>query len=64
MDKLKNDMRQQGAQVAILVTRVMPRDMSCFGEKNGVWICNFTEVKALTEVLRDGAIRRIFHTVP
>ena len=57
VDKLKNDMRQQGAQVAILVTRVMPKDMSCFGEKNGVWICNFTEVKALTEVLRDGVIR-------
>ncbi len=57
VDKLKNDMRQQGAQVAILVTRVMPRDMNCFGEKNGVWICNFSEVKALTEVLRDGVIR-------
>ena len=57
VDKLKNDMRQQGAQVAILVTRVMPRDMTCFGEKNGVWICNFSEVKALTEVLRDGIIR-------
>ena len=57
VEKLKNDMRQQGAQVAILVTRVMPRDMSCFGEKNGIWICNFSEVKALTEVLRDGVIR-------
>ncbi len=59
IDKLKNDMRQQGAQVAILVTRVMPRDMTIFGEKNGIWICNFSEVRALTEVLRDG-ISRIF----
>ena len=50
-------MRQQNAQVAILVTRIMPRDMDCFGEKNGVWICNFSEVRALTEVLRDGVIR-------
>jgi hypothetical protein len=57
IEKLKNDMRQQGAQVAILVTRVMPRDMDCFGEKNGVWICNFSEVRALTEVLRDGVVR-------
>jgi len=57
VDKLKSDMRLQGAQVAILVTRVMPKDMECFGEKNGVWICNFSEVKALTEVLRDGVIR-------
>jgi len=57
VDKLKHDMRQQGAQVAILVTSAMPKDMSCFGEKNGVWICRFSEVKALTEVLRDGVIR-------
>ena len=57
IDKLKNDMRQQGAQVAILVSRVMPKEMNCFGEKNGIWICNFSEVKALTEVLRDGVIR-------
>jgi hypothetical protein len=57
IDKLKTDMRQQGAQVAILVTRVMPKDMNCFGEKNGIWICNFSEVRALTEVLRDGVIR-------
>ncbi len=59
IDKLKTDMRQQGAQVAILVTRIMPRDMTIFGEKNGIWICNFSEVRALTEVLRDG-IARIF----
>ncbi len=59
IDKLKNDMRQQGAQLAILVTRVMPRDMTIFGERNGIWICNFSEVRALTEVLRDG-ISRIF----
>jgi hypothetical protein len=57
VDKLKTDMRLQGAQVAILVTRVMPKDMNCFGEKNGIWICNFSEVRALTEVLRDGVIR-------
>ena len=57
IDKLKTDMRQQSAQVAILVTRVMPREMTIFGEKNGIWICNFSEVKALTEVLRDGIIK-------
>jgi hypothetical protein len=57
VDKLKHDMRQQGAHLAVLVTRVMPRDMECFGEKNGVWICSFSEVKALSTVLRDGIIR-------
>jgi hypothetical protein len=57
IEKLKTDMRNQGAHVAVIVTQTMPKDMECFGEKNGVWICSFSEVRALTFVLRDGIIR-------
>ncbi|ASZ14260.1 DUF2130 domain-containing protein [Chitinophaga pendula] len=57
VEKLKADMRSQGADVAILVTQAMPKDMDRFGEKEGVWICTFTEVKALTHVLREGVIK-------
>jgi hypothetical protein len=57
IDKLKADMRSQGASVAVIVTQAMPKDMPCFGERNGVWICSFAEVKALTYALRDGIIR-------
>ena len=57
IEKLKADMRSQGAQVAVLVTKTMPRDMECFGEKNGIWICSYGEVKALAYILRDGVIR-------
>jgi hypothetical protein len=39
----------------------MPREMDCFGIKDGVWICTFGEVKALASVLRDGVIR-VFNT--
>ncbi len=57
IEKLKADMRSQGASVAVIVTAAMPKDMPCFGERNGVWICSFSEVKALVYVLRDGIIR-------
>ena len=57
IEKLKTDMRNQGAHVAVIVTQTMPKDMECFGEKNGVWICSFSEVRALSFVLRDGIIR-------
>jgi len=57
VEKLKADMRSQGAAIAVIVTQAMPKDMNCFGERNGVWICSFSEVKALTYVLRDGIIR-------
>ncbi|HEX4850754.1 MAG TPA: DUF2130 domain-containing protein [Puia sp.] len=57
IEKLKADMRSQGAHVAVIVTKTMPRDMETFGEKNGVWVCTYSEVKALAHVLRDGVIR-------
>ena len=57
IEKLKADMRSNGAEIAVIVTKTMPKDMNCFGIKDGVWICNFGEVKALAAVLRDGVIR-------
>jgi hypothetical protein len=57
IEKLKADMRSQGAHIAVIVTQTMPKDMPCFGERNGVWICSFSEVRALAYVLRDGIIR-------
>ena len=61
IEKLKADMRSQGAEIAVIVTRAMPRDMDCFGIKDGVWVCDFSEVKALASVLREGVIR-VFNT--
>lgn len=57
LEKLKADMRSQGADVAVLVTQTMPRDMDRFGEKEGIWICTFHEVKSLTFVLRDAILK-------
>ena len=57
VEKLKADMRSQGATIAVIVTQTMPKDLDRFGEKNGVWVCSFAEVKALSHVLRDGIIR-------
>ncbi len=55
--KLKSDMRNKQAEVAILVTQVYPKEMSCFGERDGIWICSFSEVLALTSALRHTIIR-------
>ena len=57
IEKLKADMRSIGADIAVIVTSVMPKDMDCFGIKDGVWVCSFSEVKALSGVLREGVIR-------
>lgn len=57
IEKLKKDMRNIGVDVAVIVTQCYPKGMDCFGEKDGVWICSFEEVKAVAYVLRDGILR-------
>jgi len=57
IEKLKADMRSQGAEIAVIVTKTMPKDMDCMGIKDGVYVCNFSEVKSLAAVLRDGVIK-------
>jgi hypothetical protein len=57
IDKIKADGRIANAEVCVLVTKAMPKGMDCFGEKDGVWICDFTDVKALSSVLRDLIIK-------
>jgi hypothetical protein len=57
IDKLKKDMRAIGVDVAVIVSQCYPKGMDCFGEKDGVWICSFDEVKAVSYILRDGIIK-------
>jgi hypothetical protein len=57
IDKLKTDMRNLGADVAVIVTQAFPKDMDRFGEKDGVYICTFAEVKSVALVLRNAILK-------
>jgi len=57
IEKLKADMRQLGADVAVIVTQALPKDMERFGEKDGVYICTFTEVRSVALLLRNGLLK-------
>ncbi|QQL51546.1 DUF2130 domain-containing protein [Mucilaginibacter ginkgonis] len=57
IEKLKKDMRSTGAHIAVIVTQCYPKDMDCFGEKEGVWICSFDEVKPVAYILRDFLVK-------
>jgi len=57
IEKLKADMRSQGADVAVIITQALPKEMTNFGEKDGVWICSFAEAKAVVHMLRDAVIK-------
>lgn len=57
IEKLKNDMRNLSADVAIIVTQALPKDMDRFGEKDGVYICTFSEVRSVALLLRNGLLK-------
>lgn len=57
IDKLKQDQIRCKSDIAVLVTEAYPSDMDRFGERDGVWICGFHEVKSLSFVLREMLIK-------
>ncbi len=57
MEKFKNDIREKGADIGVLVTDAMPSDMERMGLKEGIWICSYEEFKGLCFVLRESIIK-------
>lgn len=56
IEKFRNDIRDRGADVGVLVTEVMPADMDRMGLREGVWVCTFEEFRGLCQVLRESVI--------
>jgi hypothetical protein len=56
IEKFKNDIREKGANIGVLVTEVLPKGMERMGLKDGIWICDFEEFKGLSAVLRQSII--------
>jgi hypothetical protein len=57
IEKFKNDMREKGADIGVLVTATMPNGMDRLTLLDGIWICSFEEFKSLSFVLRDSLIK-------
>lgn len=53
IEKLKHDMLNQQADVAVLVSEALPKDIDRFGLVDGVWVCTFKDVRPLVLLLRD-----------
>ncbi|GAA9982848.1 DUF2130 domain-containing protein [Helicobacter pylori] len=57
IEKLKSDMREIGADVGVIVSEELPKEMDRMGLFEGVWVCSFEEFKGLSAVLREGVIQ-------
>jgi hypothetical protein len=60
IEKLKTDKRSQGAEIAVLVTRTMPRDMDCLGSKMECRSVIF-QSKGISKCIKGGS-DRVFTT--
>ncbi len=57
LSKLKDDQREVKAEIAVIVTETMPKDVSSFTQIEGVWITNFSLAGSLAGVLRTGLMQ-------
>jgi hypothetical protein len=56
-EKLKADMRIQGADLGVLVTTAMPDGVSGFVQRDEIWVCTFGDVVMLVSILRELLIK-------
>jgi hypothetical protein len=57
IEKFKEDMRSEGADIGVIVTEAMPKDMTGMGMKDGIYICTYNEFKGLSHVLRQTVVQ-------
>lgn len=56
LPKLREDQRERGAELAVLVTTVLPKDVVTFASRGGAWVSGFSAFLALAHALRWGLI--------
>lgn len=57
IEKFKADMRNKGADIGVLVTETLPKELDRMGLLDGIWVCTYEEFKGLSSVLRESIVR-------
>lgn len=57
IDKLKEDQRSAKADIAVIISEVLPKEVGTISQVKGVWITNFTLAAGLASALRSGLIQ-------
>ena len=57
IEKFKEDMRAKGADIGVLVTAVLPKELDRMGFYDGIWVCTFDEFKGSVALLRNSIIQ-------
>ncbi len=57
IEKLKEDVQRHKAEVGVIVTEAMPKDMPNMGFRDGVFVCSFHEIKGMAHLVRQIVLR-------
>ncbi len=57
IQKLKDDQRVVKAEIAVLVTTILPRDIQRFGYLEGIWVTDFASAVGLATALRENLLQ-------
>lgn len=57
IQKLKQDIRERGAHIGVLVTQTYPRGVERMCQIDGIWVCSYEEFKGLCAILRESVIQ-------
>ncbi len=57
VQKLKDDQRTVNAEVAVLVSNVLPDGIKYFGLYEGIWVCDYDAILGLTVMVRESLVK-------
>ena len=57
IEKFKADMREKGADVGVLITSVLPKELDRMGFYEGIWVCTYDEFKGSVALIRNSLIQ-------
>jgi len=57
IEKFKADMREKGADVGVLITSVLPKELDRMGFYDGIWVCTYDEFKGSVALIRNSLVQ-------
>ena len=57
LEKFKQDMQNRQANIGVLVTQALPKEIERIGQIDGIWICRFQDLEGLVSVIRESLIQ-------
>ncbi|MBC7247572.1 MAG: DUF2130 domain-containing protein [Actinobacteria bacterium] len=57
LEKLREDQREADADIAVIVSTVLPRDIKGIGLRDRIWVCDYPSFTGLATALRAGLIQ-------